>query len=58
MGDKTLKARLQSRLNISFNHVVDTGLTEEEWLDMDENERDEIFQDLVNEYVEIYVEEE
>lgn len=50
--------RLQSNLNISFDHSIETGIDSEEWTEMSEKERQQVIEDVVWEHVEAWVEEE
>lgn len=50
----TVKVRLQSPLNISFNHLEDTGIEREEWDEMSEKEQDQVIEAIVWENVDAF----
>lgn len=50
----TVKVGYASSKNINFTGTVDTGYDRETWDDMDDKEKDEVFNDLVWDLVEIY----
>lgn len=50
----TVKVRLQSPLNISFDHLEDTGIEREEWDEMSDKERDQVIEATVWENVEAF----
>jgi hypothetical protein len=49
--------RLQSSLNVSFDHVVDSTVSEEEWAEMSEAERKAEMADALWEHVDVSDEE-
>jgi hypothetical protein len=53
----TVKVRLQSNLNISFNHVIDTEIEPEEWAELSEKEKDQVIEEVVWDNVEAFVDE-
>jgi len=53
----TVKVRLQSPLNITFDHLADTGIEREEWDEMTVEEQGQIIEEIVWEHVEAFVDE-
>lgn len=52
----TVKVRIASNLNISFNHTLDTEIEPEEWAEMSNKEQDEIIQQMVWDVLDVWTE--
>lgn len=50
----TVKLGIASPMNVSFNHVLDTGFDREEWDEFSEKDRTEIINDMVWDAIEVW----
>jgi hypothetical protein len=45
--------RLTSFLNINFDHVVDSGIPEDEWAELSDKEKGDVRDEVVWEHIEV-----
>lgn len=51
----TIKLRYSSSKNVTFNGVIDTGISAEEWAGYDDATKNEVVQEFANELVNVSV---
>lgn len=52
--EKEVRLGYSSSYNISFNGTYETGISRSEWDHMSEKDQSEVFQDALNELVEVF----
>ena len=45
--------RLMSSLNITFDHIVDSGVPEDEWAELTDKEKEDVRDEVIWEYIEV-----